>query len=343
MLDLPKARVYGSSATGPSIVGRLGIAGKFFTMDGQPFTAIESSDFSLYKRFLDGDPIVPAILRQRRSLGFNMLRVWLLNASVVGFRDQDWRTQHGPADDGIHPRQYPDFYAKLAPFAALCGTFELCVEFTVFTQTPVLMPSKGDQQRHLDGTADALRGACNVLLELVNENDHGNDNTVSPDLQRPAGVLISRGSNSADAAPPRHDAPWDYELYHTNGLDQFQRKVGHNAMELAEESGRPCASNENTRYPDQDASADHAYDAGQNGALLAAGSCYHSQAGKLSTLFDGVELACAKAWADGAASVPLEFQHGQYVHLPELEGPTCIRAHARRLPDGREFISKVRP
>lgn len=305
-------------------------------MDGQPFTVIESSDFSLYKRYLDGEDIVP-VLSQRQAIGFNCLRVWLLNQSVIGGRNG--------AFDGssIHPNKYPDFYDRLRPFVGLCGEYGLIVELTVFTSTGTLMPSREDQQRHLDRTADAVRGTGNVLLELANEIDCY-DNAPFPDLHRPPGVLISRGSNGADSVPPLHDAPWDYELYHTNDLDQWWRKTGHNAMEWADQSGKPCFSNENTRYPDRDASEAHAEDAAKGGALLCAGAgCYHSQGGKFSRLFDAAELACAEAWVAGARSVPLEFQRGVYARHDDLNGPDCIRAYSRTLADGRSYLVKIRP
>ena len=331
-LDLPRARVYGGG--GGSAVGALGIDGRFFTMNGQPWTAIETSDFSLFKRYLDRESVTP-ILLQRQEIGFNCLRVWLLNQSVIGGRNGGF--------DGsrIHPADYPDFYEALGSFVSLCGQYGMVVELTVFTQTQTLMPNRWDQQQHLDRTADAVRGHSNALLELVNEGDQ-HDNAVASDLRRPVGVLIARGSNGADQMPPR--PPWDYELYHTNDLDEFQRKVGHNAMEWADQSGTPCMSNENTRYPDRDSNAVHAYDAAMGGALLCAGSCYHSTSGKFSTRFaDGPELECARAWVAGARSVPLEFQRGAYRHRDDLEGPECIRAYTRTLSDGRAHLIRIRP
>lgn len=314
-----------TSPPAPSI-GRLGIAGQFFTMNGQPWTAIECSDFSLYKRYLDGEDIRP-VLTERQAIGFNLLRVWLLNTSVI--------------PGGLLPSQYPDFYAKLAPFAALCGSYGCCVEFTAFTQTQTLMPKLEDQQAHWLDTLEALRG-FSCLVELVNEADQ-HDNRTHPALlqMRPSGILASTGSNGADSPPPT--PVWDYALYHSNGLDQWQRKVGHNAMEWADTYHVPAMSNENTRYPDQDSSDVHAEDAAAGSALLCAGACFHSQSGKLSVPFDATEFRCAVAWVRGAESVPLEFQRGVYAHRPDLEGPDCIRAYTRTLLDGRSHLVKIRP
>ena len=304
----------------------LTIDGQFFRMRGERATIIEASDFSLFKRFLDGEYMWP-IIEQRHAVGFNMLRVWLLNRSVV---------VHG----GIHPDDYPHYYDQLAAFVDAVG---MNVELTVFTSTQGLMPDPTDQQTHLEKVANAVRGKPNVLLELVNESDQY-DNAPSEALVRPQGVLISRGSNGAGAIPPHHDSPWDYECFHTNDLSEWQRKVGHNAMEkVANGSGKPCLSNENTRFVDNDASLAHAYDAAAGAALLCGGACYHSQAGKMSMLWEGVELECAKQWVAGAKSVPLEFQAGQYHHRSDLEDPTVIRVYDRQLPDGRAHVVKNRP
>jgi hypothetical protein len=294
-------------------------------------TVIESSDFSLFKRYLERDAVWESVVAERQWLGFNTLRVWLLNHSVVAFRN-------GVEQDMIAPWQYPDFYARLRQFCELLGSYGLCVELTVFTQTETLMPDRGDQQRHLDSTADAVLGLQNVLLETVNENDQ-HDNAISPALTKPLGVIISHGSNGADQDGV--EPFWDYSQYHTNGLSEWQRKVGHNAMELADQADIPYISNENTRYPDNDDSELHAYDAMAGAALLCAGACYHSQGGKFSRPFDGVERTCAQQWVAGGNSVPVEFQPGRYARHDEMNSPTVLRAYSRTLPDGRSHLVKI--
>lgn len=308
--------------------------GKYFAHeDGTPKTLIGSSEFSLFKRYLDNDsPTLDPVINQRAALGFNILRVWLLNHSVVAFRN-------AVEQDMIHPNQYANFYPRLTEFVDFLGSKGFCVELTVFTQTQTLMSNPFDQQSHLDKTANAVRGRKNVILELVNENNQ-HDNGVWEGLVRPSGVIISHGSNGADDTGVR--PTWDYELYHTNDLFEWQRKVGHNAMEKADESNAPCWSNENMRYPDKDSSAIHAFDAAAGGALLCAGSCFHSQGGKFSRTFDPTEENCAREWIAGASSVPLEFQVGSYIHRQDLEEPGIIRVYERRLSDGRGHIVKIR-
>lgn len=313
----------------------LGITDKFFTLNGQPHTLIEASDFSLFKRFLDSEGgTVAAVLEQRQSLGFNLLRVWLLNQSVIGGRNGGF--------DGsrIHPDDYPDFYGQLGRFVDLCGKGGLAVELTAFTQTQTLMPKVEDQRQHWARTQEAVRGRGHVILELVNEMD-AHDNATDPSLLKmlPEGILGCSGSGGADSPPP--GPTWNYLAYHTNDLPEWWRKVGHNAMEWADQHNVPCLSNENTRFPDRDSETNHAFDAARGAALLCAGSCFHSQGGKASVLFSGQELVCAEAWARGAKTVPLEFQHGYYRHRQDLESPDVIRVYSRTL-DGAEYIVRIR-
>lgn len=331
VFPIPTNINYEMEPTSVPALGPLTIEGQFFKQHGQRMTMIDGSDFSLFQRDLDGEDIRP-LLAQRQSLGFNCRRVFLLNQSVVGYRN----APHA-IDDGIDPRRHPDFYDRLRAFCGLLGAYGQNANLVIFTQTRTLMPFRSDQQKHLDLTAEAVRGLPNVLLSLVNEADQ-HDNACFDDLTRPGDVLISRGSNGADSVPPRHDAPWDFEEYHTNGLVEWQRKTGHNAMEWADQSGRPCLSTENTRYTDQDASRIHAEDAAEGAALLCAGACYHSTAGKFSRMYEPE----ASSWVTGAASVPLEFQAGRYIHRQDLEIGDVIRAYERRLSDGRGHVVLIR-
>lgn len=317
------------------------VDGQFFRLaTGEPYTVIESSDFSLFKRYLEGEDIGP-ILEERAGLGFNTLRVWLLNRSVVGVRNPTH-------DEGIHPDQYADYYAKLTEFCILCEAFDLRLELTVFTSThdepndPGLMPDEADQEAHWEFTQAAVRDLPNVVLELVNEADQYN-NATTADLGKASGILCSRGSNGSDSIPPEHASPWDYELYHIIG-NEWQRKTGHNAMEWAHESGRPCWTNETQRYPDRETSTTRAYDAAAGSVLLCAGVVFHSQGGKYSRLFDDVERAAAEATVAGARSVPLEFQRGAYArHDDRNGGPNnIIRSYSRTLPDGRRHYVDIR-
>jgi hypothetical protein len=312
------------------------VDGQFFRVNGQRWTGIESSEFSLPKRFMAGEEIRP-LLDERAGLGFNMFRMWLLNQSVV---------QGAGYPEGIHPNQYPNFYDRVRALAELLNAYGIVSEFTAFTSCDPLMTNEGDQQRHWTSLQDAVRGIPGVLLELVNEWDWGQgQNSPARSLynMKPSGIIASSGSSTADAPPPM--PVWDYVLYHSNGLSEWQRKVGHNTMEPADEHHCPGGANENMRYPDEEQSTAKAYDAAAGAALLCAFACFHSQGGKYSRPFDVLERACAAAWVEGARSVPLEFQAGRYVHRSDLEdhvNKTVLRAYERVLGDGRAHLVLIR-
>jgi hypothetical protein len=159
-------------------------------------------------------------------------------------------------------------------------------------------------------------------------------------LRRPTNKIASHGSAVQDAPPML--PVWDV-AQHRPGSSQEHRKVGHNSMsDVADVYNVPAFCNETKRRPDNDSDINHAYDAAAGAALLCAGSFFHSPGGKTATLWNGLELELAQAWADGARSVPLEYQTGQYIHRTDLEGGEILRAYARRLPDGREFVVKIR-
>lgn len=328
----------------------LGLNGQWFTDHGQRTTIIEASDFSLLRRYLDGDDVA-AILRERAAFGFNCLRVWALNQSVVGQRNGS--PLQPPIDAGIHPGLFPSrFYPAVRALTQMAGSYGLSIEWTAFTSTQDLMPVVVDQYAHWDRMQIALDGLDNVLLELVNEYDWGTGQN-APDRslwdRRPMGMIASSGSSTADAPPP--EPVWDYVLHHTNGLNEWHRRVGHNSMEMADHFRCPAIANENMRYPDGDGSIDHAVDAAAGGALLTAGYCFHSQHGKLSVSFGQSAFGsdtiapvdqAAAAWVRGARSVPLEFQAGAYRRRDDLLVPGLIRVYERRLNDGRGHIVKIR-
>jgi hypothetical protein len=283
----------------------------FQLANGVLWTGVQCSDFNLLNLWQHGIDITP-VLAQRQSCGFNLLRVWTaFDIPGIGtFRDID--------------------YGRIPAFVALCASYGLRIEFTAYTGI--------NDPQHWPRLCDAAR-QCQPrpLLELVNELDQ---NTDEPDDQgrvfhlsdytKPDGLLASHGSNGSQAAPVMPH--WDYAVMHFNDAFEWQRKCGHNAMEVW---GGPTLSNENTRYPDKAQSPDLAYDAAAGAALLCAGSCFHSVHGKTSELWVGEELNAAYAWAAGALSVDLDYQDGLYNHVPSLETPDLLRVYQRYYNDPR--------
>lgn len=308
----------------PSSVRQLVPKGQFFTLpDGTPQTVIQCSDFNLFNRYQRGED-VDTILHQRRQIGFNDLRVW------TAFDVQ-----------GIGRLVLPQ-YEQLPAFLDQCGRYGFTVELTGFAGPyETIFHNDDEKVGHWEAILEWTHGVQNVRLELVNERDNPpNRDLPFSRLRRPSSMVCSNGSMTADTWPI--EPVWDYAQYHSNSLNEWQRKVGHNAMEIADRYQIPVVSNENTRFPDNDDHAAHAYDAAQAAALLCAGSCGHSVRGKTSELWDGRELECMAAWAEGARAVPLIFQQGSYHHRTDLEMPGVIRAYDRALSDGRRYEVLIR-
>lgn len=298
---------------------RIEANGGFFTVDGQPWTWIGCTDFMLFKRYVDGQDIEP-ILEQRAALGFNILRV---------FFSCDWMFRLRPAD-------HADFYQEAGDFFRLCAKHGLYVEAVAFADTQRIFPDLQSQLLHWFGLATYAES--NVVLELVNENNvHENGVANAAAFPKCDHVLCSRGSNGAGSEPVRPEM--DYETFHWNDLSEWTRKCAHNPMEDGTwKTGKPAVSDENTRFPDRCADAQMAFDAAAGAALLCAGSTFHSEPGKYSLLFSEPTLSFARAWTDGARSVPLEFQRGRY---QRIDDPNYLRTYQRILPDGRAHTVRI--
>jgi len=286
---------------------RLVARGAFFGLEtGERFTVIEASDFNLLNRWQHGEDITP-ILQQRKDAGFNTLRVWTL--------------YHLPPGIGV----FTDIdYSRVGAFLDLCARYGFYVELTAYTSL--------ERPEHWPALIAAVQGKSNALAELGNELDLPVNQIDMSKYSRPIDILASHGSSGSEGTPPW--GTWDYAGFHTNGANEEQRKIGHNAMEVWP---GPTVTNETSRYPDvgmwvgsdQVRRLALAFDASAGAALLVAGSCFHSVQGKNSTLWDNATLAVAKAWAAGARSVPLSCQAGPYVHRQDLETAGLLRVYQR--------------
>lgn len=291
------------------------------------FTICGTSNFNGLNRFRQGENLRP-VLQQRQEVGFNALRDW---------------TAFSIPKIGVCPPT-PDLYAAIPDYLALCAEYGCYVELTAFTGPYVYFPTQAAMLAHWEALIQSidrafLQGIVNLLdLEAVNEGDNGPNLGVPLDqLRRPTGFLASHGSAIQDAPPML--PVWDV-AGHRPGANEEWRKVGHNPMaDVADVYHVPAFCNETTRRPDNDDDPDHAFDAAASAALLCAGSFFHSPGGKDATLWSGQELRCAQAWADGARSVPLEFQAGRYYRRDD---PAYLRVYGRRLPDGRTYEVSIR-
>lgn len=328
----------------PALVAR----GQFFRErdTGRRHTVVGASEFNLLARFVAGEDIEP-VLSQLQELGFNWARVFTaFNIGGIGAL-----------------RPLPEVYEAIPAFLKLCARYGVYVELVAFTGPytraraaelgiPVADPTfdvfedQGDMEAHWENLKAVLEQnpveLTNVSLEMVNEADNTPNLGIPFELLIPPAshVLASHGSSTADEWPV--EPVWGYGAYHSNDLNEWWRKTGHNSMEVAAHFGVPVIGGENTRMPDKDDSLYHAEDAAEAAALLCAGSCFHSTAGKQAQILEGRTLECARAWARGARKVPLEFQDGQYNHPQHLEVSGILRAYQRVLGDGRVYTVLIR-
>ena len=293
-------------------------------MSLERFAVLCTSDFNLYNRWFSGDDITP-VLEQRHELGFNSCRVWTAyRIPLIGDCD---------------PHR-PGFYDQIPAFMELLADYALYAELTAFTGPYVYFPDQQAMIDHWNRLNDALERMTNLLdLEAINEWDNGPNAGVPLDqLRRPVNKLASHGSGAQDSPP--FSPHWDVAGYRSPG-SEWQRKVGHNAMEWADQWNIPVWTNEYPRT-DNDPNPDHWYDGAASSVLLCAGAgTFHSPSGKDSKLFEGQELVCARSFIQGALSVPLEYQDGAYSRV-EPNPPGILRIYRRTLPDGRFHEVRVR-
>jgi hypothetical protein len=290
---------------------RLLVAGKFFRQEpNTPFTLIESTDFNLYARFLNNEDIEP-VLRQRKEAGFNSLRVFTEYAV--------------PGIGRLLLREHPELYARLPEFLNLVGSNGFYVNLVAYTGPYDVLG--GFRPSHWTKVCEAVQGQTNVLLSLVNEVDQAANAMDQRPFSKCPNILSSRGSYGSEKWPTT--PVWDWTEFHTNGAFEWHRKVGHNAMEVANVYKVPTHADENTRYPDKEQSVAKAGDAAGAASLLTAGSTFHSVNGKTSQLWVGVEWEAAKAWGEEAKSVDLTCQLGGYRHRKDLERPIDLRVYQR--------------
>lgn len=279
--------------------------------DGGRFVLAGLTDFNLLARYLNGEDIEP-ILAQRASLGFNSVRVFTAySVPLIG---------------RLSPKEHPDVYARIPAFLDHLAKHGLRAELVGFTGPyESFFANDNEKVVHWLTLCQAVAGKTNVTLELVNEGDHpANQDIPFARLNACDKVLSSHGSAVEDARPM--EPFWSYVTFHP-AAGEFQRKAGHNAMELW---NGPTVSNEFSRSPDRDSNNQHWYDAGRNCALLAAGCVFHSVEGKDSRLLTGLSLENAMNFINGIRSIDLALcQDAPYHRRDDLLGPGVLRVHQR--------------
>ena len=283
------------------------------------FTIIESSFFNGLNRLAKGEDITPQ-LRQLQDLGFNFQRTF------TAF--------HLPLVGDCEPEELYPYYHDY---------FDLCAQYGLYVEPVAIAgytwPNDAAMVAHWEKVKELSAPHTNVLPEVFNEYGHPLNPKPNPLLfTQPATGLASHGSGVQDALPVQPF--WNVVSYRPGGGPEWMRKVAHNGMEdVAEKYDKPTWNNEIIRCPDHDTNPIHFYDAAAGAALLCAGTCFHSNEGKLAVPLTGQTLICAQAFVAGARSVPFEYQAGAYRRIVD---PQYLRVYQRVLPDGRAWTVPIR-
>lgn len=291
--------------------------GQFFETAHGPHQVIAASSFLHFVKYAHDEDIT-AVCQEQHALGFNEGRVFLGIEGGLGSFD---------------PRPYLD---KLPGFCRFMASQGLRIEFTFGDWKRWCSPPLEQKELLHDVEEAILPYAAWARIEGMNEGDHL-DNMATGLVNETLDPLVlwclgSRIQDAGTMVPVKR-----YGTYHPSRTKDWPRKVGHNCMEVAVKHTVPCTSNE-TKRPDEDGyTPSNFFDAAANAALLCAGACFHSQAGKASAVFSAKERACAEQWIAGANAVPLAYRYGLYTAGHLSNSPVVYRpgkwSHARILGD----------
>lgn len=324
--------------------------GGFFETPDGPHTVIQTSAFKdLQLMIAGGKASLTQTYTQARELGYNDRRIF-----STGKNDF---VQLVPSS-----AYWPNTHRMLEYGAEFGQRFT----FVVLVDVRSLGWSLGQQQEHWGLWGDVAKQHPNIRLSLANEIEQTPNITDPNQFQTIPGVLCSRGSHGGTNGgvpglpfgcgvrepEPAYATWWDFEECHSNNQkkqeQEEQRVPAHLSMEMTSGEGEtkashvPAECSEMSRFPDQWAGYDPArlesvaFAIGQSSALLGAGSCFHSIEGRVSAPFVNA-LPYARKFAEGARSVPLKFQRGQYFRIDD---PNYLRVYERRL-GAESFVTRI--
>lgn len=260
-----------------------------------------TTDYSLYKMFLDGVDIAPILKDRNKS---NVVRV-LGEFSGPGFKLQLVR------------KNEPHFYERTKPFADYLAQYNKYCEFVVFADEA---QQYDHSFNHLEATIESFDKAGNILFEVCNEpnQNFAHDEHVALEWGRKVmgrGHLIASGvgegtyngdseyyfKNCCDYSTMHRRRDGQYEVapkYYRDDLD-YVATVNSDACIVDDE---PIGFGTNVPGS-RDDSIEHAFILGVQDASRHAGGTFHSQQGVDSFIFTGRTRECYDAFMDGMIAV----------------------------------------
>jgi len=282
------------------------------------------SAFTLFKRYIDGQDIVP-YLEWAKGIGANTVRVFC-------------RLSWGRLD----PRKVGNFGAQLHLFLRTLEWHGLYCELTVLADCKIegYILAPAEQHALLMQVGEIAQQHPNVFLEWGNEWPK---NGWAPDVRAealPFKVLQCRGSSLDDHAPP--GPPLDYGTFHAGRAGEWPRKMGKQAAEWSWGCGtKPPGGPFGVPFVDDEPqkivagkydNPDDFYAGHALAALFVAGSTIHYQSGLYAERPTAKERACVEAAAQAWRDIPPDAPLGAYTRGPSS---ICPLEHADLTDDPR--------
>lgn len=274
------------------VVERAGIVGSGprFTVNGQPWQWRGSTDFMLFRDYLDGKDI-SAVLTQRVTAGANIVR-------VLGMAHYIPVNAGQPA---FAVATYPDYFQRLTAFVNYVATYGLRVEFTALADAQILMPETTAQVIYLQHVVDAL--PVTAVIELCNEPfKNGCDVKTLMAKIHPVSLMATG------------DYTWEnpvvglYVTVHESRDDEWPRKSRldewYAKVRVPAVWDEPMGADENNQPGRRSNNVADFFDLCAGAALHGAGITFHSTDGLLSVLWGPIQHSAAVACYNAAKAIP---------------------------------------
>lgn len=341
--------------------------------DGELFRWQGYTGFLLYALDLAGVDINP-IIDDYLSTGGNLIRV---TGMADGFAEwpEVLRDQHfWPSRIGER------FYTNLRPFADKLAIKGCYLEFTVFADALIIMPSRADRINHILKIRDSFKDHSSVFVEVANEPGH--ENQINEQEAHELGLMIQ--DSGFLVCSGNYNVPEDAEDYfhldyfntHTERKPEWPRtgrslnelKKGFdwkngksfNGVHCAVVADEPTGADENSRGDSRSNIPEDFRWFAATCALFGDGATFHSSDGILTQKFRNVTRQCAIEFFKGLNFPPLRAQNSPYQRggfgggsgvgnmpiehhdLDESQEPKALRTFCKEV-DNEEYCVRLRP
>lgn len=320
----------------PAATGRIFAKGElFYHQDGSIWQWRGSTDFMLFRDYLDGKDI-SAVLLERNITGANLVRVLGMahyipvNAGQVSF----------------NPASYPSYFDQLHRFIDLVATFGLRVEFTALADAQLLMPGAPEQDAFLFRVLSALPETA--FLEIANEPFKNGVDVAARLKNLPrTQILVASGDYTFEkpivanymTVHESRDAEWPRK----SRLDEWYGQA-HVPIVWDE----PIGADESDQPGRRSSAVEDFYDLCAGAALHGAGLTFHSTSGLVSALWGAVQHRAATACFDAMRAVPadaplLDYTRGGLSNNPIAHDDSIALRTWCQMDQSRAICEAVRP